>query len=144
MRSSPLQRHRHGWLLCFFVSTIHPLPWAHYASEIPDPSRQSWRQRPLQCILWQRHNPPPKQHHPFHQRVPFPRNVVVVFDCCVLCPQHDASPPMGTGHDADREIPRDSHGGDVPQNVIDSGGMSPPHKPIAPPHPPPLQRCRCG
>jgi hypothetical protein len=44
---------------------------------------------------------------------------------------------MGTRHDAVREISRDSHGSNVPQNVIDGGGMSPPHKPIAPPHSPP-------
>jgi hypothetical protein len=70
---------------------------------------------------------------------PLPRRIVVMFDCCVLCHQHDASPPMGTRHDAVREIPRNSHGGDVPQNVIDGGSVPPPLMPIAPPHSPPLQ-----
>jgi len=51
---------------------------------------------------------------------------------------------MGTRHDAVREIPRDSHGGDVPQNAIDGSGVPPHHTSIAPPHSPPLQRRRRG
>ena len=40
------------------------------SSEIPDPSRRSWQQRPLQCLLRQRHKPPPNNTTRFTNAFP--------------------------------------------------------------------------